>query len=81
MNECHFFIFITNIVKSNKIIEMYIRNFTIKIFSYQTSSLLKIRGGQKATNFPNKSIILSIYKNNQTNKIIYSILLTLLSCN
>ena len=50
-NECHFFISITNIVKRNKMITMYLRTFIIKILFDILSNLLslKIRGRHSTT--------------------------------
>ena len=50
-NECHFFISITNIVKRNKMITIYLKIFITKILFDILSNLLslKIRGRHSTT--------------------------------
>ena len=51
--KCHFFITITNKVRSNKMIEMRSRNFIIKVFVFILSNLLS-GGRHSVTTVPNK---------------------------
>lgn len=53
--KCHFFITITKVVRSNKMIEMYLKIFITKIlfFIYITPFFYKIGGRHSTTEAPN----------------------------
>ena len=53
--KCHFFITITNIVRSNEMIAMYLRTFIIKILFFifiKSPFSFKIRGRHSITDIP-----------------------------